>query len=81
MKKEVAYVDGITFIRIPKSVTKELFCHKDFFDKLYWSSWDSHGMLQLRIFLQYEKMNLEELTAHIEGLENSHVYYNESKPK
>lgn len=81
MKKEVAYVDGVTFIRIPKNVTKKLFCHKDLFRKLYWSSWDSHGMLQLSLFLEYDKMVSEELLAYIDSLEYSHIYYNNSKPK
>ena len=81
MKKEVAYVDGVTFIRVPKNVAKELFCHKDFFRKLYWCSWDSHGMIQLSLFLEYDKMDLEELSAYIDSLENRHIYYNNSKPK
>jgi len=81
MKKEVAYVDGQTFIRIPKNAVKELFCDKDFFDKLFWSPFNSHAMLQLRLFLEYDKMDLDELCIYIDSLENRHIYYNHSKPK
>jgi len=75
MKKEVIKCNGMVCIRVPKQVIKILLLDKNYSSHLYWSSGSNIPFLKLDCFIDYSKLDMEEISSFVDGLENEALYY------
>ena len=81
MEREVARMNGKTFIRIPKNLVKSLVVNKRYSDHLYFSSIMNVPFFKLLPFMDETITDIEEYSEYLDSFDNSMWFYHHSKAK